>query len=70
MLMELPMFSGLGAGQTRSLESLKAAMKTGSVTQVDLPDKITSIETKTDKTTVDASKEAPQTLSKDLPEKL
>jgi len=70
MLMELPMFSGLGAGQTRSLESLKAAMKTGGVTTVDLPDKITSIETKTDKTTVDASKEAPQTLSKDLPEKL
>ena len=70
MLMELPMFSGLGAGQTRSLESLKAAMKTGGVTTVDLPDKIISTETKADKPSVDASKEAPKTLSKDLPDKL
>ena len=70
MLMELPMFSGLGAGQTRSIESLKAAMRTGAVTTVDLPDKITLTETKADKSTMDASKEVPQALSKDLPDKL
>jgi hypothetical protein len=63
------MFSGLGAGQMRSLEALQAAVKSNGTTPQELPDRLSTVEPANNAQLGVKPTEAQQT-AKDLPDKL
>jgi len=66
---ELAMFSGLGAGQMRSLEAIKAAVKSGGTTPQELPETLTTGPS-SNSSQPNANLTEAQTTAKELPDKL
>lgn len=66
---ELSMFSGLGAGQMRSIEAIQAAVRSNGTTSQELPDRLTT-GVAAGSSPSDAKTTEEKTTTKDLPDKL